>query len=132
MLHIQGTHPIKRRHYSGWLILLYVLKSYQSYECSQVGLGTALSSRVPYTRAVIVMYVNHTSFQRALGILPLNSRREYILILHSYRQVNSGRGYLKSTTLYSHQKRYQANFACFKDKSGNWANKNNSGNIKVE
>ena len=72
-------------------------KSYQSYKCSPIRVRTALSSRAPYTRAVIVMYVSHTSFQRASWILPLNSRREY----------------LKSTTLNSHQKRYQANFECF-------------------
>ena len=41
-------------------------KSCQSYECSPIGLGTALSSRAPYTRAAIVMYVNHTFFERAL------------------------------------------------------------------
>ena len=71
-------------------------KFYQSYECSPIGLGSALSSRASYTRPLIVMYVNHTSFQRALGNLTLNSRREY----------------LKLTILYSHQKRYQSNFAC--------------------
>ena len=57
---------------------LIMLKSWQSYEYSPMRLWTALSSRAPYTRAVVVMYVNLTSFQRALGILPLNSRREYL------------------------------------------------------